>query len=135
MKQYVTGLLALGFAISAFSFTKESKKIVNGKEVGKAFDPCAQSSKRWWIINLECDAQNLSKIRNPGYYTLSTIQEVSELCTGTTCVCAIFACPTAANDYPVISSGTSIYAELTNFVMYGTTSPDIITKDTYVGRK
>lgn len=130
MKKYLSGLLGLGLAIGAFAFTNETK-MINGKKV--VSDPCAQSSKIWWIINLECNQQtSLAIIRTPENYSQALGQEGQ--CSGSQCVCAIFACPTTGGGSPVISSGTTIYTALANFYNSGSTSPTIMTKDPYVGR-
>ena len=133
MKQYVTGLLALVFAITAFAFTKESKKVVNGKAV--AGDACSDANKVWFYINLECNSQNaVTDIRNSGNYTLADA-DIYTNCTGTECICAIYACPTAGGQYPIISQGTTIYTALTNFYNLGTTSPYLLIKDQYWGKR
>ena len=134
MKRYLTGLLSLGFAIIAFAFTKESKKMVNGKEVATATDPCAESGKRWFLITLDCDSQTqFSDLTNTGYYTLSSQTEVNALCLGTECVCAIYACSTTGGQV-LIPQGSSIYTALWNFYQYGQTSGLIKYKDQYWGR-
>lgn len=135
MKRYLTGLLALGFAITAFAFTKESKKMVNGKEVATAADPCAEVGKKWFLITLDCDSQTeFSQLVNAGNYTLSNQTEVNNLCMGISCVCAIYACQSSSINYPLIPQGSSIYTALWNFYQYGQTSGLVRLKDQYWGR-
>lgn len=135
MKRYLTGLLALGFAIIAFAFTKESKKIVNGKEVVTAGEPCAEVNKKWFLINLECNGQgSFSDLTNAGNYTLSNATEAGESCQGTECVCAIFACATA-NGTPMIPQNSSIYTALSNYWNFGVSSGLLKEKDQFWGRR
>lgn len=134
MKRYLTGLLAIGFAIIAFAFTKESKKMINGKEVATAADPCAESGKRWFLITLDCDSQTaFSQLVNAGNYTLSNQTEVNTLCQQWQCVCAIYACSTTGGQ-ALIPQSSSIYTALWEFYQYGQTSPLIKYKDQYWGR-
>lgn len=134
MKRYLTGLLALGFAIIAFAFTKESKKIVNGKEVVMAGDPCGDVNKRWFLITLDCDSQTeFSQLVNAGNYTSSNQTEVNNLCQQTQCVCAIYACQSSTGQ-AMIPQSSSIYTALYNFYQFGQSSPLIKLKDQYWGR-
>ena len=134
MKKYLSGLVALGIAICAFAFTKESKKVINGKEIATAADPCGDTGKKWFIINLECLDQNeFSDLTNAGNYRVSNQTEVNAACMGNECVCAIWACSTLGGQ-PMITSGSSIYTALWNFYQYGQSSGLIREKDQYWGR-
>lgn len=135
MKRYLSGLVALGIAICAFAFTKESKKVINGKEVATAADPCGDANKRWFIINLECLDQNeFTDLTNAGNYRVSTQTEVNAACMGIECVCAVWACSTL-NGQPMITSGSSIYTALSNYYNFGSPSGLIREKDQVWARR
>lgn len=136
MRKYLSGLVALGLAIGAFAFTNAP----TGKEQqisGKYADPCTENNKKWFLISLDCNSQvSVADLRNPSNYTLSSTQEVTALCAGSECVCAIWACPvyTAGQYRPNIGSSTTIYTELYNYFNFGMTYSTILIKDQQFNR-
>lgn len=132
MKRYLTGLLALVFAFTAFAFTTKPKKMINGKEVASSSDPCLTQNMKWFLMKLDCaDQISFSDLVGTGNYTMTTQEVVANSCDGSSCVCAIIACTASNGTSPVISSGTSIYNALWNFFQFGQTSGLIITKDDF----
>jgi hypothetical protein len=135
MKKYLPGLIAATLAIAAFSFTN-APSFKNSAEGKKLYaEPCAESSKRWYAIILQCSEQGqLSLLRDPLNYGLTTPNEVAINCTGSECVCSIWACPSTGNMFrPNIGSGTRIYTELYNYFTWGATYTDIALKDQSYG--
>lgn len=130
MKKFLLGILSFSLAVACTAFAIKNDK-------GKKTDPCSADSKRWFKIKLDCNGQvNLSDIRNPQNYVLSSTQEVTGLCQGESCVCSILACPGNPPNQllPNISSGTTIYTELYNYFVFhdpitGGVGGDVLLKD------
>jgi hypothetical protein len=129
MKKFLPGILGVLLALSctAFMIKKEKKQV----------DPCSEDSKKWYVIKLDCNGEvNLSDLRNPQNYKVSSTQEVTGLCQGSSCVCSIWACPgnPPNQDLPNIGSGTRIYTELYNYFIFhdpitGSVGGDVLLKD------
>lgn len=130
MKQYLTGILALGLAISAFAFTERKGSPYQIAETKG--EPCGAASKQWFLISLDCNSQvQVSDVRNPLNYQLSSTQGVTVACAASTCVCAILACPQTLGGQtkPIINSSAIIYTNLYNYFNFGMTYGDIAIKD------
>lgn len=130
MKQYLTGALALIFALSAFAFTERSGS--NYRIADSKTEPCNAESKKWFLITLDCANQvQVGDVRNQLNYRLSSTAEVGPACAATTCVCAILACPQTVGGQtrPNIGSTTQIYTELYNYFNYGILYGSILIKD------
>lgn len=130
MKKYLTGIIALVFAIGAFGFS--NRGVIMGKETKQGKDICSESSKKWFKMLLDCNGQvSVSDLRNELNYTQSTQAEIGNLCYGTECVCAIWACPKVIMGIsrPNIGSNTDIYLNLYNYLIGGQLSGDIVEKD------
>jgi hypothetical protein len=128
MKKYLSGLLALVLAVSAFAFTTKSSSLSTSPNA----DPCSPASKKWFLITLDCNSQvQVGDVRNPLNYTVSNTAQVTELCQGSECVCAILACPTiiGGQTKPNITSTTSIYSNLYDYFYGGIISSAIAIKN------
>lgn len=122
MKKLLPGIIAVVLAVSCTAFVQSPNSPLNSLSDKKGTDPCADGAKQWFLINIPCDQQDLTTLRDPYHYHLSNTQEVTELCAGSECVCAILACHSAGDPYiPNISSETSIYTKLYNWYLFGMT--------------
>lgn len=137
MKRYLTGIIAVAIAFVSVAFTnvpKVSQLLASESTVAPASDPCSLANKKWFIITKTCLEQtSFSVLTNAMNYTLSTSSEVTQLCDGEECICAIFACANTANK-PIISSTTTIYTDLYNFWNSGVGTNNIALKNQYWGR-
>ncbi len=129
MKKFLPGIIGviLAASCSAFILKKEQKKGLDVKT-----DWCSPATKQWFMITLECAGQKpLTQIRDYRNYKISNTDSVTAYCNGYECICSILACPQhyPNQDYPDISSTTSIYTELYNYYNYGLTYGDITMKN------
>jgi hypothetical protein len=134
MKKYLSGLVAIVLAVVSFAFTVIPSK---SGPAGTNADPCSAASKKWFLISLECNEQVMvSDVRNPSNYTLSSTNEVTLLCGGSECVCAILACPVwvGVQYRPNIGQTTTIYTELYNYFNFGSNYGSILEKDQQLQR-
>lgn len=119
MKNYFYLSVALILGLSCVAYI-DNPPIKIPPRQQTASDPCQPSGMRWFLINLDCAHQiQFSDLTASGNYTQVSETETEDSCTGTSCVCAIFACPSSNGIDPVISSGTSIYSQLFNYWYYG----------------
>ncbi len=131
MKKILPGIIGALIAVIIISCTA----FVNSPKLAALrpnTEPCGELNKKWWLINLDCNSQiQVSDIRNPANYTMSSTDSVDWKCAASTCVCAILACPGNAPYIwmPNISSTTEIYQDLYNYFNFGLTYSDIAIKD------
>lgn len=134
MKKLLPGLIGALVAviiISCTAWVDSPKAILSALKPNT--EPCGEVSKRWWLINIDCASQvQVGDIRNPANYRyVNNYDSVWLHCAGSTCVCAIWACPAPFPnwDKPNISSTTAIYTDLYNYFHFGLTYSDIMIKD------
>lgn len=115
MKKYYAGAMAILIAIGCVAYIDKPSK--------NNSDPCAESSKRWWIIKLSCEEQTtFSTLTAPSNYRNAVGGEIDESCIGTECICAIWACPYTNGLEPIIPPNGTIYQKLWEWWIYGSTS-------------
>lgn len=137
MKGYISGFAAVLLAVVALSFTTTPKTTFN-KITGKTvFDVCPDIQKKYFVISLPCDQQDLpngqldvSILRTASNYTLfgtGNTPPSGAPCIGDVCACVIWACPSVGNpNQPDLRTITDIYTQLGNYASSGTPVTNVI---------